>query len=253
MALATCDGGAGILHALGVRFFNADGEGIPPYPGALAGLARVDTAQLDDRLKTTKLTLLCDVGNLLLGPKGSAVTFAPQKGATPAQVLRLETILTKFRDYTLQTTGVDMNGFASGGAAGGVAAGLHAYLSAELVRGIDYFLDSTAFDAALKKSDFVVTGEGSIDEQTLEGKAPQGVAERAMKRGVPVIALAGSVPDQPSVKLLRYFPVLLPICPGPTDLATAVRNTAVNLTRTAESVGNFLCLENSSSPPPSKK
>ncbi len=241
---ATCDGGAGILQALGCRFLDAGGEMIPAYPASLTRLARVDPSLLDSRLKDVQLTILCDVTNPLLGPTGTAAVFSPQKGAGPAQVQQLEEILTRLNALTILETGIDMSQLEFGGAAGGVAAGLHAYLSANLTPGIDYFLDITGFDRALKKADWVITGEGSIDEQTLAGKAPMGVARRAMKRSVPVITLGGNIPEKPSEELQKFFPILFSICRGPVDLETAIKTSGSNLTRTAATIGNFLVAEN---------
>ncbi|MDQ6813510.1 MAG: glycerate kinase, partial [Bacteroidota bacterium] len=127
-----------------------------------------------------------------------------------------------------------------GGTAGGAAAGLYACINARLVNGIEHFLQLTGFDQAVEKSDLVITGEGSIDEQTLQGKGPFGVASAAKSKGLMVIGLAGNIPVQRNEKLHQYFDVLLPIGNRPTDLSTALKHTAANLVRTSEALGNIL-------------
>jgi glycerate kinase len=133
-----------------------------------------------------------------------------------------------------------MTTVAYGGTAGGAAAGLYGLLNATLVNGIDYFLDITDFDIALSVATWVITGEGSIDEQTLQGKGPFGVASRAKKTGLPVIGLAGRIPLEPSAGLKKYFDTLLAIGNEPANLEDALKTTAANLARTAEAIGHLL-------------
>lgn len=239
---ATVDGGCGILQALGVRFLGADGNELTNLPEALTQLVTVDTSNLDQRIAGCGLTILCDVDNMLLGTAGAAEIFGPQKGASPADVKTLEAALTMFAKVTLQHNGIDMAALARGGTAGGAAAGLHAYLNATLVNGIAHFLNLTHFDTALHKAGLVITGEGSIDEQTLRGKAPFGVAARAKLYGKPVVALAGKIPLIKSNALQNYFDVLLAVGNGPADVQTAMAVTAQNLQRTATEAGNLLAL-----------
>jgi glycerate kinase len=239
---ATVDGGIGILHALGARFINADGNVLPPVPGRLAELARIDLDGLHPKILDSKLTILCDVDNFLLGNNGSAAVFGPQKGASPAMVEQLDAALSHFRDIALATTGRDMAAVRYGGAAGGSAAGLYAILNAELVNGADQFLRLTDFDTRLDRSDMVITGEGSIDAQTLQGKGPFAVAQWARDRGIPAIGLAGKVPAVSDPRLQAFFQVLLAIGNGPTDLQEAIRSTGAGLTRTAAAVGALLAL-----------
>jgi glycerate kinase len=129
-----------------------------------------------------------------------------------------------------------------GGAAGGVAAGLHVYLQARLVNGIEYFLDMTCFDKVLSQADLVITGEGSIDMQTLEGKGPFGVARRARQKNIPVIGMAGQIPLEPDSRLLEYFDVLMAIGNQPEGIKTAMFQTRQNLQRTSRQVGRMLAI-----------
>ncbi|HEY6977127.1 MAG TPA: glycerate kinase, partial [Chitinophagaceae bacterium] len=167
--------------------------------------------------------------------------FGPQKGASAEDVKKLDKALTKFRDITFQQTGKDMATMKHGGAAGGVAAGLTAFVNAGLVNGIDYFLEITSFDKALRKSDLVITGEGSIDEQTLHGKGPFGVAKKAKEKNIPVIGLAGRIPLQPEATLKKYFDVLFPINNELSE-TKALKQTKDNLIRTATEIGDLLSI-----------
>lgn len=240
---ATVDGGTGILKALGARFLDAAGEALYDLPESLSRLASVDVTELDPRIFACEVIVLCDVDNMLLGEQGSAAVFGPQKGASPEGVRKLDAALAQLSSVALRQTGIDMAAIKYGGTAGGAAAGLHVFLKARLVHGIDHFLQLTRFEQALEKSDLVITGEGSIDEQTLQGKGPFGVAMAAKRRNLPVVALAGKVPLEKNKALQQYFDMLLAIGDSPTDLATALKHTATNLTRTAWEVGNLLSLK----------
>jgi glycerate kinase len=154
----------------------------------------------------------------------------------------LDQALDKLSAVALLHTGKNMAAIKYGGTAGGAAAGLYAFLNARLVNGIDHFLSLTDFNSALKRADLVITGEGSIDEQTLQGKGPFGVAYHAKLKGLPVVAFAGKVPLKRNVNLQVYFDVLMPIGNQPDDLPTALACTADNLIRTAETLGNILVL-----------
>jgi glycerate kinase len=239
---ATVDGGSGILRALGIRFVNANKEEITELPKGLSELDHIDFSSLDERISKCEIVVLCDVDNFLLGNKGAAATFGPQKGATGDDVKRLDAVLNRMSQVVLQQTGKDIAAVKYGGTAGGAAAGLYGMLNAQLVNGIEYFLELTGFNEALTNADLVVTGEGSIDEQTLQGKGPFGVAFRAKEHGLPVIGLAGNVPREPSKSLQEFFDVLMPIGHQPCDLSIALEDTAANLRRTAMEVGNLLAL-----------
>jgi glycerate kinase len=239
---ATVDGGTGILTALGIRFLDVKGEELAGVPGSLNKLAFIDTSQTDQRIYNCEVSVLCDVDNFLLGEQGSAAIFGPQKGASPDAVKQLDAALDRLAQITLKQTGKDITTIKYGGAAGGAAAGLFAFLNAKLENGIDYFLQLTGFEDALQKADLVITGEGSIDEQTLQGKGPFGVAFKAKSRGLPVIAIAGKVPLIKGMDLQRYFDVLLAIGHQPTDLAAAMKTATDNLTRTSWEIGNLLAI-----------
>jgi glycerate 2-kinase len=239
---ATVDGAVGLLQALGFRFSNKSGEGLTAIPESLVDLHYIDFSKVDERIHHCTITVLCDVENKLLGSEGAANVFGPQKGADADAVKKLESSLEKLRDVMFEQTGKDMAELKYGGAAGGMAAGLAALLNAELVNGIDYFLSVTDFDKALEKTDLVITGEGGIDIQTLQGKGPFGVAKKAKEKGIPVIGLAGKVPLENMGLLNHYFDVMLSINHEPVEVSDALLHTKANLVRTARDTGNLLSL-----------
>lgn len=239
---ATIDGGVGILYALGARFYDRKNNELDPIPKTLHQLTRIDIANIDPRLANTELIILCDVDNPLLGPEGAAMIFGPQKGASADVAIQIESALKRYSEIVYQQTGKMIASLQHSGAAGGAAGGLHALIQARLVNGIDYFLELSGFDEALQQCQLLVTGEGSLDKQSLRGKGTVGVATRAKKKGIPVVGLAGKVPLKPDPLLKEYFDVLLSIGNEPSDLEGAMVNTAANLTRVATEIGNMLAL-----------
>jgi glycerate kinase len=240
---ATVDGGCGILNALGISFLNTSGESLTANPKGLTEMVEVDISALDKRILNCEIVILCDVDNELLGLRGAAHVFGPQKGATPEAVKLLDAFLKNFAAISSRQTGTDMAGIKHSGTAGGAAAGLHAWLNAQLVNGIDYFLSLTGFDQALKNCDLMITGEGSIDKQTLQGKGPYGVAVKAKKANIPVIGVAGKIPLEHNEELSQYFDVLMPINNDLGDIDTAMKNTRENLIRTGKMIGDLMAIK----------
>jgi len=241
---ATVDGGCGILSTLGISFLDDAGKPLPAIPESLANMSKVDITSIDKRVLDCEIVILCDVDNKLLGPQGSAHVFGPQKGATAEMIPLLDGFLTNLAKISTEQSGINMADIKHGGAAGGAAAGLHIWLNAKLVNGIDTFLSLTNFDRVLQNAGLVITGEGSIDEQTLLGKGPYGVAVKAKARNIPVIGLAGKIPLEPNTELQQYFDALISINNELTDTATAISNTEKNLIRTATIVGDLIALDN---------
>ncbi|MGC4233590.1 MAG: glycerate kinase [Niabella sp.] len=233
---ATVDGGSGILKELGIVFYDKNGNSIEDLPMGLQNLEAVSTTGLDSRLAGTGITILCDVKNKLLGTAGAAAVFGPQKGAAPQDVAELEKALARLDAVTEKATGIQMRALVSGGAAGGIAAALAAYCNAAIVQGIDYFLELTGFGQQLEKADWVITGEGTIDQQTLDGKAPFGVAKMAMERGVKVIVVAGKIPEKEDRELAKYFNKLICINEPGTSLSEALPQTYPNLVKTGSAI-----------------
>lgn len=236
---ATVDGGTGILRALGCLFYDLNGVARNDLPAAMLEVTAIDATEAIKRLGNTQLTILCDVANPLAGSNGAAAVFGPQKGATEEQVEQLEKRLLHFATLVEAFSGVDIKTMKHGGAAGGTAAGLAGILNAKLENGIDYFLNQVQFDKAIGSADLVITGEGSIDRQTLEGKAPYGVALRAKGRKIPVIAFAGKV-DQADAELLRpFFEEVISINNGDEPLAAQLAHARENLFTAARKLGDI--------------
>ncbi|ANH83543.1 glycerate kinase [Niabella ginsenosidivorans] len=240
---ATVDGGTGILSELGIVFKDKAGRRLQRLPADLPQLYGIEQQELDLRVLQTNIVILCDVQNRLLGTDGAAAVFGPQKGATTGDVLLLEKALQRFNRVTEQTTGVTMNDLDHSGAAGGVAAALCAFCRAKPVEGIAYFLEKINFKQQLVRADWVVTGEGIIDGQTLKGKAPFGVAKMAKEQGCKVIGVAGRVPASSDNVLGNYFDRLLSINEIAVPLEVAIRNTRINLIRAGIKIGKWLRAE----------
>jgi glycerate 2-kinase len=190
---ASTDGGAGMLQALGARLITAGGDPIEPGGRGLAELDTIELGALDPRLAHAEVTMASDVDNPLLGPTGAAAVFGPQKGATPRDVEVLEAGLCRLADVMRATLDRDFAEHPGAGAAGGTGFGALAGLQATRTSGVDFILRETGVSAALAGTDLVVVGEGSLDEQSLGGKAPIGVALLAREHDVPVIAVAGRI------------------------------------------------------------
>lgn len=188
---ASTDGGAGLLRGLGAEVVDVDGEPLPEGGTALLRAAALDLSGLPDALAETRIVVACDVDNVLTGPGGAAAVYGPQKGADPEQVTRLDTAMAHWADLVAATVGRELRDIPGAGAAGGVGFGLYAVLGADLRPGTELVQQLTGLEAAVARADLVVTGEGSLDHQTLHGKAPAGVAALARASGVPVVAVAG--------------------------------------------------------------
>jgi len=194
---ASSDGGAGMVQALGARLLDATGRELPPEGGALAELAHLDVAPLHAALDGVTIIVASDVDNPLLGPRGAAAVFGPQKGAGPRQVETLEHALRHWSQLVGDAIGRYDAERPGAGAAGGTGFAALALLDAEIKPGIELILDLIDFDRRIAGADLVVTGEGSLDEQSLAGKAPVGVARAAVRAGIPVIAVAGQLQLSP--------------------------------------------------------
>lgn len=190
---ATNDGGAGMAQALGARMLDADGSELPPGGAALANLDRIDVSGFDERLAKTSIEVACDVNNPLCGPTGASAIFGPQKGATAEQIATLDAALNRFGQIAKRDLGSDVSEIPGAGAAGGLGAGLMAFANARLRLGADIVLEAVKLDEKLADADLVIVGEGQFDRSTVFNKSPVAVAERARRRGIPVIGIAGSL------------------------------------------------------------
>ncbi|WP_432513457.1 glycerate kinase [Kineococcus sp. SYSU DK001] len=188
---ASTDGGAGLLTALGGRLLDAAGRDLPDGGAALLDLDRVDLSGLDPRVRQVRWTLAADVDNPLLGERGAAAVFGPQKGATPDDVALLDTALTRFADALAAGTGLDARDTPGAGAAGGVGLVALGLLGATRRPGVEVVLDLAGWSHRTRQASLVITGEGSFDEQSLGGKTPVGVAAAAARIPAPVVVLSG--------------------------------------------------------------
>ena len=189
---ATNDAGCGMASALGVKFFDESGNEFIPTGGTLCKIEIIDTTSLK---LGVPVTAMCDIDNPLFGEQGAAYVFAPQKGADQNTVELLDKGLRHFAEVAKSQLDIDLTSLFGGGAAGGLGAGAVCFLNAKLKMGIDVLLDIANFDRLLDDTDFVITGEGKLDTQSLRGKAVIGVAKRAKAKEVPVIAVVGDIGD----------------------------------------------------------
>jgi glycerate 2-kinase len=188
---ASTDGGAGMVQALGGRLVDTGGGEVGRGGAALVAVRSLDLAGLHPALKQAEVVVASDVDNPLLGPRGAAAVYGPQKGASPADVAELDAALARWADAVHRATGIDSAETPGAGAAGGVGFAALAVLGARLQPGIDLILDLVRFREALPGARLVICGEGSLDAQTLHGKAPAGVAAAARSAGIPAVAVAG--------------------------------------------------------------
>ncbi|MBI5670197.1 MAG: glycerate kinase [Chloroflexi bacterium] len=239
---ATVDGGAGCLQALGVRLLDAYGQDIPRGGNALSNLYTIDTAGLDPRWREIDVIIASDVDNPTVGERGAAAVFGPQKGAGPHEVRILEGGLRHFFTKVRDRLGVDVLEVPGGGAAGAFSAGLMAFLGGRIESGIDLILQQRGFDRHLRDADLVITGEGRMDEQTIGGKGPIGVARRAREAGVPTVALVGSLNADDTLLHKAGLQAVLPIVTGPMALDEALRRAPELLERAAQRLGYVLLI-----------
>lgn len=237
---ATNDGGAGMLQALGVSFKDENGKELSFGGGALGSLHTIDVSGLDERIKHVKFDVACDVTNPLIGENGASAIFGPQKGATAEMVHVLDQNLLHFADVMKEQLGQDIAHMDGAGAAGGLGAGLIAFLNAELKKGIDLVIEYTELEEQVKGADYVFTGEGSIDAQTLFGKTPYGVASTAKKYSVPVIAFAGRIGNGVESLYDNGFLAIIGILKGVTPLEEALNSGEANLAFAAENICRVL-------------
>lgn len=237
---ATCDGGSGMLTALGFRFLDSEGRELPPGGGALLSLASIDTSGAMTDVTDCPFTVVCDVTNPLYGPDGAACVFAPQKGASPEDVKVLDRALRRYAEVVRATTGRDVADKPGAGAAGGLGEAFLAFFDSELKPGVDAVLDIVGFDRLVAGASLVITGEGKIDSQTLFGKLPLGVCRRAAAAGVPTVAIAGMV-DDPYSLLKGGFAGVFPIlrCVMTLDAAMSHGEATANVAGVAASIANF--------------
>ena len=233
---ATVDGGMGMAQALGARFLDERGESVGLGGGALQRLVKIDLSDLDPRLHDCRIEVACDVDNPLLGERGAAAVFGPQKGACIEMVAVLERGLQNYARVMLAATGQDVAAMVGGGAAGGMGAAARLFLNATLKSGIDIVLEAVNLEEALRDADLVITGEGRMDSQTVGGKAPVGVARIAKKYDIPVIGIAGVLGDGVEAVHQHGIDAVFSILPALAPLAEVLDRGEQNLYACARNI-----------------
>lgn len=235
---ATTDGGAGMLSALGARFVDAEGEPVAPGGAALSDVATADLSGLDPRLSSVDFVLASDVDNPLTGPKGAPAVYGPQKGASPDDVEILDAALGHFAAVVEKSIGSSATEYAAApgaGAAGGIGYGA-LVLGARFRPGIEVMLDVLGFAPALERATLVITGEGSLDEQTLHGKAPAGVAAAARAAGKEVVAVCGRLALRPEALGRAGIRRAYPLTEVEPDIARCISDAGPILETVAQNI-----------------
>ncbi|OBX04333.1 glycerate kinase [Gallibacterium genomosp. 3] len=235
---ATNDAGAGMLQALGVKLLDSEGNQIG-YGGAeLARLAKIDISEMDKRLAGCQFEIACDVTNPLTGERGASAIFGPQKGATPEMVKQLDAALAHFARVMERDLGLAVSDIPGTGAAGGLGAAFAGFLQGSLKSGIKIIVELLALDKKVADADLVITGEGRIDHQSINGKVPVGVAAVAKKYHIPVIGIAGSLGKDIEVVhdygIDAVFSILNKVCTFPEAMQDAAQNLEITARNVAE-------------------
>ena len=220
---ATNDGGIGMAHALGVRFYDSQHQLLSPIPQNLPLIDTIDSSSLDARIQDTQIIVMCDVDNPLCGKKGASYIYGPQKGATQEDILFLDHGLQNLADVCQQTGYQNFQNVAGAGAAGGLGFGLMTFLNAKLQNGIKTILDIVHFDERIQGCQLVITGEGRIDHQSIYGKVPTGVALAAKKHHIPTIAIVGSIGENLG-QIYDYIDTIESSVDHPCSLEDALKN-----------------------------
>ncbi len=221
---ATNDGGAGIAKALGVKFLDASDNELELGGGHLKSLSRIDTSNLDKRIKDCEVIVACDVTNPLTGTNGASFIYGAQKGGSSDVLRVLDDNLRRYAGIIKLTSNKDIDNVPGAGAAGGTGAGLLAFLNAKLVSGIELILKMLHIEAHIKNADMVITGEGKIDKQTLNGKTILGISKLAKKHHVPVIVITGKIGVDIADIYAQGVTAIYSIVNEPMALSTSLKN-----------------------------
>ena len=233
---ATVDGGTGMARSLGVRFLDGAGDELPQGGGSLEQLETIDVSGLNKRVKDVRIEVACDVNNPLLGERGAARIFGPQKGATPAMVEQLERGLSKLAEKMAEQLGQDIKDIPGAGAAGGLGAGLVVFLAGQLRSGVELVIEAVGLADRLTRASLCITGEGKLDSQTAHGKTVAGVARLAKSLGVPTVALAGQIGDGAEQVLKEGITDYRSIKPDSMSIQESMDRAAELLTKASEKV-----------------
>ncbi|POP44018.1 glycerate 2-kinase [Superficieibacter electus] len=237
---ATNDGGAGMVQALGAKLSDADGNDIGNGGGSLISLNTIDVTDLDPRLRECTIRVACDVTNPLTGEKGASRVFGPQKGATEELIVELDRNLDHYADVIKKSLRIDVKQVPGAGAAGGMGAALMAFLGAELRSGIEIVTQALNLEEHIHDCTWVVTGEGRIDSQSINGKVPVGVAQVAKKYHKPVIGIAGSLTKDVGVVHQYGIDAVFSVLTSISTLEEAFRGAFDNIYRASRNIAATL-------------
>jgi glycerate kinase len=240
---ATNDGGTGMASAFGVKFYDSHNQILIPTGGSISELAKVDISGIDKRVEETEIIIASDVKNPLTGPEGASFVYARQKGADSEMIRKLEKNLVQYTEIVKNQVGIDIENVPGGGAAGGLGAGLIAFCGASIQSGFDIVRQETNLDSLCSWADVVITGEGKLDNQTIYGKTPQGVALSAKKFNKKVIAVAGTLGDGYQALYDHGFDLMLSIQDKPLSLEKALIEAPKLLEKTGYLIGKILTLK----------
>ena len=221
---ATTDGGIGMAHALGFRFFDSDDSVLDSVGGNLSKIARISNRDVDPRIKSVSVTVACDVTNPLFGFSGAAYVYGPQKGAGHKMVEELDSGLINLARIATHTFGFDVSSEAGAGAAGGLGAGCLWFLNATLKEGVGIVMEQMNLVNHIQNSDLVITGEGKVDQQTLSGKVVKGLADLCQKFHVPLTVVCGTLTISPEEIRSAGITYAVSVLNRPMDLETAQRD-----------------------------
>lgn len=239
---ATNDGGIGAMQALGVKFLNSDNEEVGFGGGELSGIVNISLEDLDDRIKESSITVICDVNNPLTGPRGATSIYGPQKGASEEMLLELEKGMNNYKRVIEKNFGIEVNKVKGAGAAGGLGAALTVFLGAELKPGIETILEIVHFDLLLEGVDLVITGEGRIDGQSIYGKVPIGISKYCKRKNINVVAIVGSMGAEADVVYDFGINSIFTIVNSPMSVNEAMQNAGELLENAADRMFRFLKL-----------
>ncbi|MDA7746734.1 glycerate kinase [Psychromonas sp.] len=240
---ATNDGGIGMLAALGVTFLDHEGNAIEPNGGSLGLIKQINTDALDPRLTACEVLVACDVDNPLCGKLGATSVFGPQKGATEADIELLDAGLKHYGECIKQQLNIDVLDKPGAGAAGGMGAALMAFANASLRPGIELVLEAVRLSKYMVNTELVITGEGRIDNQTVYGKTPMGVAKVAKQFNIPVIGIAGSLGAKHQAVYECGIDAVFAAVPGAMTLQQAFADANHNVENVAENIAKLWALK----------
>ncbi|WMJ89471.1 glycerate kinase family protein [Anaerocolumna sp. MB42-C2] len=234
---STNDGGCGAAAAVGVKFYDKDGKAFVPTGGTLIDIAKIDLAGKDEALKKVEIVTMCDIDNPMFGKTGASYIFGPQKGADPQMIEELDQGIKNLSKVIADTTGKDISEIPGTGAAGAMGAGMIAFFDSRLQMGIQTVLDTVRLDDIISDADYILTGEGKLDSQSLRGKVVIGIAGRAKKQNKNVIAIVGGADDAEIDEAYEMgVTAVFPINRLPQDFSISKNYSKENLSYTVDNI-----------------